>query len=215
MCKYGDHFSAIKSDSVLGITKLLDLDPSSVYRLEEDGELMGYIQDLDVIKSAIVNTSTANTNPYINLNTLTMPYLINNDDTEKDTDIIPFLKYELAHFRLRGRGGFLPYGGSVLESAVDVWKKLDLLFDSLIIYRLNRAPSRLVFYVDVGNNQGADAENMVKRQVNAITKKEYFGANGKLNERYQLLDMNANFYIPVQKNSSSKVEPLKIGRAHV
>lgn len=97
---------------------------------------------------------------------------------------------------------------SVLESSVDVWKKLDLLFDSLIIYRLNRAPTRLVFYVDVGNNQGADAENIVKRQINAITKKEYFNPNGKLNERYQLLDMNANLFIPMQKSSASKVEQL-------
>lgn len=208
MCKYGDHFSSVLLDSVAGVVGLLDVDPASVYRLEENGNLMGYIQDLDVIKSAIVNTTTTNTNPYINLNTLTMPYLINNEESDKDEDIIPFLKYEMVHFRLRGRGAFLSYGSSVLECATDVWKKLDLLFDSLIIYRLNRAPSRMIFYVDVGNNQGADAENMVKRQINAITKKEYFGSNGKLNERYQLLDMNANLYIPVQKNSTTKVEQL-------
>lgn len=208
MCKYGDHFSSIRLDSIQGVTGLLDLDPSSVYRLEDEGELMGYIQDLDVIKSAIVNTTTSNTNPYINLNSLTMPYLINHEESDRDEDLVPFLKYELAHFRLRGRGDFLPYGSSILETAVEVWKKLDLLFDSLIIYRLNRAPARLVFYVDVGNNQGADAENLVKKQINSITKKEYFDSNGKLNERYQLLDMNANLYIPTQKNSSSKVELL-------
>lgn len=98
---------------------------------------------------------------------------------------------------------------SILENAVDVWKKLDLLFDSLIIYRLNRAPSRFVFYVDVGNAQGADVENIVKRQLNKINKKEYIGPNGQLNERYQLLDMNANIYIPMQKESKSKVDLLQ------
>lgn len=212
MCKYGDHFAALKLDSVRGIVGLKDLNAISVYRLEEkDGELLGYVQDLDVLKSAVQNASitSATMNPYINLNTLSLPYLTgDNVNREDENSLITFLKYELIHFRLRGKGSFLPYGASVLESSVDVWKKLDLLFDSLIIYRLNRAPTRLVFYVDVGNNQGADAEQVIRKQINALTKKEYFNASGKLNERYQLLDMNANLFIPMQKGSSSKVEQL-------
>lgn len=212
MCKYGDHFAALKLDSVRGVVGLKDLNAISVYRLEEqDGELLGFVQDLDVLKSAVQNASitSATMNPYINLNTLSLPYLTgDNVNREDENSLVTFLKYELIHFRLRGKGSFLPYGASVLESSVDVWKKLDLLFDSLIIYRLNRAPTRLVFYVDVGNNQGADAEQVVKRQINALTKKEYFNASGKLNERYQLLDMNANLFIPMQKGSSSKVEQL-------
>jgi hypothetical protein len=212
MCKYGDHFVALKLDSVRGIVALKDLNAISVYRLEEkDGQLLGYVQDLDVLKSAVQNASitSATMNPYINLNTLSLPYLTgDNVNREDENSLITFLKYELIHFRLRGKGSFLPYGASVLESSVDVWKKLDLLFDSLIIYRLNRAPTRLVFYVDIGNNQGADADQAVRKQINALTKKEYFNANGKLNERYQLLDMNANLFIPMQKGSSSKVEQL-------
>lgn len=99
---------------------------------------------------------------------------------------------------------------SVLEAAVDVWKKLDLLLDSIIIYRLNRGPARLVFYVDVGNNQGADIENLVKRQINAVNKREYYDPSGRLNERYQLLDMNANIFIPVSKTAqNSKVDMLQ------
>lgn len=211
MCKYGDHFIALKLDSIKGVTGLVDLNPISIYRLEEEGDLVGFVQDLDVLKSAVQNASivSATMNPYINLNILSLPYLTG-DSQQRDTEdsLITFLKYELLHFRLRGRGNFQPYGVSVLESAVDVWKKLDLLFDSLIIYRLNRAPTRLVFYVDVGNNQGADAENIVKRQINALTKKEYFTPQGKLNERYQLLDMNANLFIPVQKGGASKVDML-------
>ena len=210
MCKYGDHFCALKLDSIRGVVDLMDLDPVSIYRLERLGKLEGYIQDLDILKSQVQggNTTTGTSNPYITLNMLSLPYLTGDSSISQDEEsLVMFLKYELAHFRLRGKGGFMPYGSSVLDSAVDVWKKLDLLFDSLIIYRLNRAPTRLVFYVDVGNNQGADAENIVKRQINAINKKEYF-SNGKLNERYQLLDMNANLFIPMGKGSQSKVDLL-------
>lgn len=210
MCKYGDHFCALKLDSVRGVVDIMDVEGVSVYRLERLGKLEGYIQDLDILKSAVQqgNISSASSNPYITLNTLSLPYLTGDSSISQDDEsLIMFLKYEMCHFRLRGKGSFMPYGASVLDSAVDVWKKLDLLFDSLIIYRLNRAPTRLVFYVDTGNNQGADAENIVKRQINAINKKEYF-ANGKLNERYQLLDMNANLFIPMGKGSTSKVEQL-------
>ena len=211
MVKYGDHFTALKLDSVAGVTNLLDIDAISVYRLEEKGTLIGYVQDIDVLKSAVqnANVSSATTNPYINLNTLSLPYLTgDNAQKENQDSLITFLKYEMLHFKLRGSGLFMPYGTSPLDAAVDAWKKLDLLFDSLIIYRLNRAPTRLVFYVDVGNNQGADAENIVKKQINALAKKEYFDPTGKLNERYQLLDMNANLYIPMQKGGATKVEQL-------
>ena len=211
MVKYGDHFVSLKLDSVAGVVELLDLDAISVYRLEEKGTLIGYVQDIDVLKSAVqnANVSSATTNPYVNLNTLSLPYLTgDNAQKENENSLITFLKYEMLHFKLRGNGLFMPYGTSPLDAAVDTWKKLDLLFDSLIIYRLNRAPTRLVFYVDVGNNQGADAENIVKKQINALAKKEYFDPTGKLNERYQLLDMNANLYIPMQKGGATKVEQL-------
>lgn len=212
MVKYGDHFTALKLDSVAGVTGIKELDAISVYRLEEKGILIGYVQDLDVLKTAVqnANVSSTTTNPYINLNTLSLPYMTGDSaNKENETSLITFLKYEMLHFKLRGSGLFAPYGTSPLDTAVDTWKKLDLLFDSLIIYRLNRAPTRLVFYVDVGNAQGADAENIVKKQINALAKKEYFDPTGKLNERYQLLDMNANLYIPIQKNGATKVEQLQ------
>lgn len=213
MCKYGDHFASVKLDSVKGVVGLKDLEPLSIYRLEQEGELVGYVQDTEVLRTAVqnANVTSAGMNPYINLNTLSLSYMTGDTVSwaEDEEALIMFLKYELAHFRLRSTGKFIPYGQSILENAVDVWKKLDLLFDSLIIYRLNRAPSRFVFYVDVGNAQGADVENIVKRQLNKINKKEYIGPNGQLNERYQLLDMNANIYIPMQKESKSKVDLLQ------
>jgi len=215
MCKFGDRFEAVKIDSKHGVVKLTTLDAKSVYRVEHDGELQGYVQDLSVLKnqySAYTGNSQVQS-PFIDLNALMQPYINGRknsiSDEDHDEDIIPFNKYELMHFRLRGGLSTDSYGRSILDSAIDVWKKLDLIQDSIIIYRLNRAPSRLVFYVDVGNNQGADIENLVKKQINAINKKEFFDPTGRVNERYQLLDMNANIFIPVGKNSTgSKVDML-------
>ena len=215
MCKYGDRFEGVKLDSKGGVIGLLQMDPRGLYRLDVDGELQGYVQDMEVVRQNSMDASSqySTQSPFIDLSTLSLPYMTRKMKTSTETDkdnLIPFLKYELMHFRLRGRGIFEPYGTSVLEAAVDVWKKLDLLLDSIIIYRLNRGPARLVFYVDVGNNQGADIENLVKRQINSINKREYYDPSGKLNERYQLLDMNANIFIPISKTAqNSKVDMLQ------
>lgn len=215
MCKYGDRFESVKIDSRRGIIGLTQLDPRGVYRLDVDGELQGYVQDMEIVRQNSLDASSqySTQSPFIDLTTLSLPYMTRKMKTSTETDkdnLIPFLKYEMMHFRRRGNGMFEPYGVSSLEAAVDVWKKLDLLLDSIIIYRLNRGPARLVFYVDVGNNQGADIENLVKRQINSINKREYYNPDGRLNERYQLLDMNANIFIPISKTAAnSKVDMLQ------
>ena len=44
-----------------------------------------------------------------------------------------------------------PFGNSLLETVFKVYKQKELLEDAIIIYRVQRAPERRVFYVDVGN----------------------------------------------------------------
>jgi len=44
-----------------------------------------------------------------------------------------------------------PFGNSLLETIFKVYKQKELLEDAIIIYRVQRAPERRVFYVDVGN----------------------------------------------------------------
>ena len=43
------------------------------------------------------------------------------------------------------------FGNSLLESIFKVYKQKELLEDAIIIYRVQRAPERRVFYIDVGN----------------------------------------------------------------
>ena len=56
-----------------------------------------------------------------------------------------------------------PFGTSILESVYKVFKQKDLLEDSIIIYRIVRAPERRVFYIDVGQLQGQKAMSYVER----------------------------------------------------
>lgn len=43
-----------------------------------------------------------------------------------------------------------PFGTSILESVYKTWREKGLLEEAIIIYRIQRAPERRVFYVDVG-----------------------------------------------------------------
>jgi hypothetical protein len=61
-----------------------------------------------------------------------------------------------------------PFGTSILESIYKVYKQKDLLEDSIIIYRIVRAPERRIFYIDVGSLQGPRAMQYVERIKNEI-----------------------------------------------
>jgi len=44
-----------------------------------------------------------------------------------------------------------PFGASILDSVFKIYKQKELLEDAIIIYRVQRAPERRVFYIDTGN----------------------------------------------------------------
>jgi len=79
----------------------------------------------------------------------------------------------------------LPY----LEQARQPYKKLSLIEDSIIIYRLVRAPERLVFNVEVGNMPQPKAENYLKRLMQQYwTKKSFDASQGKSGKGVGLYD---------------------------
>lgn len=56
-----------------------------------------------------------------------------------------------------------PFGNSILEQIFKVFKQKELLEDAIIIYRIQRAPERRVFYIDVGNMPSHMAMSFVER----------------------------------------------------
>ena len=53
-----------------------------------------------------------------------------------------------------------------LQKAIKVVNQLKMTEDSLVIYRMTRAPERRIFYIDVGNLPKAKAEQYVKSIMN-------------------------------------------------
>ncbi len=61
-----------------------------------------------------------------------------------------------------------PFGNSILELVYKVYKQKELLEDAIIIYRIQRAPERRVFYIDVGNMPSHMAMAFVDRIKNEL-----------------------------------------------
>jgi len=61
-----------------------------------------------------------------------------------------------------------PFGNSILEAVFKTFKQKELLEDSVIIYRVQRAPERRVFYIDVGTLPTHKAMQFIERVKNEI-----------------------------------------------
>jgi hypothetical protein len=109
-----------------------------------------------------------------------------------------------------------PFGNSLLESIFKVYKQKELLEDSIIIYRVQRAPERRVFYVDVGNMPTHLAMQFVERVKTEIHQRRIPSSNGGgqnlIDSAYNPLSVNEDYFFPqTAEGRGSKVETLPGG----
>lgn len=109
-----------------------------------------------------------------------------------------------------------PFGNSLLEQVFKVYKQKELLEDAIIIYRVQRAPERRVFYVDVGNMPSHLAMSFVERVKNEIHQRRIPSATGGgtnvIDSAYNPLSINEDYFFPqTAEGRGSKVETLPGG----
>ncbi len=109
-----------------------------------------------------------------------------------------------------------PFGNSLLESVFKVYKQKELLEDAIIIYRIQRAPERRIFYVDVGNMPAHMAMSFVERVKNEIQQRRIPSATGGganvIDSSYNPLSVNEDYFFPqTAEGRGSKVETLPGG----
>ena len=109
-----------------------------------------------------------------------------------------------------------PFGNSLLESVFKVYKQKELLEDAIIIYRIQRAPERRIFYVDVGNMPAHMAMGFVEKVKNEIQQRRIpsstGGGNSIIDASYNPLSTNEDYFFPqTAEGRGSKVETLPGG----
>ena len=109
-----------------------------------------------------------------------------------------------------------PFGNSLLETVFKVYKQKELLEDAIIIYRVQRAPERRVFYVDVGNMPSHLAMQFVERVKTEIHQRripsQTGGGTNVIDSSYNPLSINEDYFFPqTAEGRGSKVETLPGG----
>jgi hypothetical protein len=103
----------------------------------------------------------------------------------------------------------------VLEQIFKVYKQKELLEDAIIIYRVQRAPERRVFYIDVGNMPTHLAMQFVERVKNEINQRRIPSTSGGVNyvdATYNPMSINEDYFFPqTAEGRGSKVDTLPGG----
>jgi len=110
-----------------------------------------------------------------------------------------------------------PFGQSVLENVYKVFKQKELLEDALLIYRVQRAPERRVFKIDVGNMPSHMAMAFVERIKNEVHQRRIPSANGgsgsMMDATYNPLSINEDYFFPTTADGrGSSVDVLPGGQ---
>jgi len=86
---------------------------------------------------------------------------------------------------------------SFLHKAIKALNQLRMIEDSLVIYRLSRAPERRIFYIDVGNLPKIKAEQYLRDVMNRYRNKLVYDANtGEIRDDRKYMAMLEDFWLP-------------------
>jgi hypothetical protein len=115
-----------------------------------------------------------------------------------------------------GMDNNFPFGNSLLESIFKVYKQKELLEDAIIIYRVQRAPERRVFYIDVGNMPSHLAMSFVERVKNEVNQRRIPSVTGGgqtvIDSSYNPLSINEDYFFPqTSEGRGSKIDILPGG----
>ena len=93
----------------------------------------------------------------------------------------------------RNKGSTLSY----LHKAIKSLNQLRMIEDSLVIYRLSRAPERRIFYIDVGNLPKVKAEQYLRDVMMRYRNKLVYNADtGEIRDDKKYMAMLEDFWLP-------------------
>ena len=93
----------------------------------------------------------------------------------------------------RNKGSVLSY----LHKAIKSLNQLRMIEDSLVIYRLSRAPERRIFYIDVGNLPKVKAEQYLRDVMSRYRNKLVYNADtGEVRDDRKYMSMLEDFWLP-------------------
>ena len=135
--------------------------------------------------------------------------------SQDNTEIIPADR--MVRFTLNDdMSDTAPFGESVLRPVYRAHKQKELLEDSIVIYRIQRAPERRVFYIDVGKMPPARVKQYLEQVKNEIKQKKVPTVNGgaeEVDSVYNPQSMSEDFFFAQRADGrGSRVDTLPGGQ---
>ena len=130
---------------------------------------------------------------------------------------IPVEAKHIIHVSLtEGMDNAWPFGQSILDPIFKVFKQKELLEDSILIYRVHRAPERRVFFIDVGNMPPHRAKQYLEQVKYEVQQKRIPGKNDSgqsvADSAYNPMSMLEDyFFAQTAEGRGSKVDTLPGG----
>ena len=192
--KYGDCFIETVMDvnnPKKGIQRLKVLNPNFIIRVENEyGYLTDFLQEIPEKDDWGAYGSAA--------------------DLMAGAKFITLDRNQIVHFRLRTADpSFYPYGKSIAALAIRVFRSLKLMEDAMLIYRLARAPERRIFYIDVANMPATKAEMFMEKVKEKFKKEKFYDPNnGTVDERYNPISADEDFFVPTRGGNGTKIDTL-------
>jgi len=196
-CQYGDNFyEIILDDAKKEIISLKYLPPMNVERIEIDGNLLKFLVHKNIKDPHQPRTTYAS--------------------ERHSAKAVTLQPWEVVHFKIDDNV-YAPYGRSVFESGRRTYKQLALMEDAMLVYRLERAPEKRVFYIDIGTMSTAEGEKWVDRIKAKFRKKRWIDpTTGKISEKATPLSILEDFWIPVRSGQQgaqgTRIDVLQGGR---
>ncbi len=136
-------------------------------------------------------------------------------DSQFQTEIVP--ADEIVRFTMNNdMSDTAPFGESILRPVYRSHKQKELLEDSVLIYRIQRAPERRVFYIDVGKMPPQRVKQYLEQIKNEIRQKKVPSVNGgqeQVDSVYNPQSMSEDFFFASRPDGrGSKVETLPGGQ---
>ena len=121
-----------------------------------------------------------------------------------------FEPWEIVHWKNGEDIEMEPYGSSILRPIVDTWRRVVLIREALVIYRITRAPSKLLFKIGTDGLTGTEAFAFAQEMKKEIQKKPLTNPQtGEIDFKYNPMSIEENFFMPVYEGSPSDVQVLE------
>ena len=173
-----------KNNTKKGIIELMPIDPIDIKLIRE------------------VTSTTKNNIQLYNIKDIEEYYIydknaIKSKNTYTDTSALKIAKENITYVT----SGLASADGrtvlSYLYKSIKPYNNLKMMEDSLIVYRVSRAPERRVFYVDVGTLPTGKAEQYLKNVMNKFSTKITYDVNtGAISNRKNYQSIMEDYWLP-------------------